>query len=167
MDHNHLLRTDPQENCYQVSFLKPWIYQHSRYLLNQTIKFISQGIYVSLPYDQLIYIPFTNYLSCLSLTLGLFSSVSWVLLILSLLARLCKTDCQFIMLEIASANWLDKTWVPLLFKWCFDAFRCRTVIAFPWFMKWRFFSQHLSFRYLFTSAAFIVLHMLLSQYFDS
>ena len=92
---------------------------------------------------------------CLSLQLALFSSVSWLLLILSLLARLCKTDCQFIMLEIASANWLDKTWVPLLFKWSFDAFRCLTVIAFPWFMKSRFFLRHLSFKYLFTSAAFL------------
>ena len=43
-------------------------------------------------------------LSCLLLNVTLFSSVSWVLLVLSLLARLCKTDCQFIMLEIASAN---------------------------------------------------------------
>ena len=94
-------------------------------------------------------------LICLSLKLALFSSVSWLLLILSLLARLCKTDCQFIMLEIASANWLDKTWVPLLFKWSFDAFIYLTVIGFPWFMKWIFFSRHLSFKFLFTSAAFL------------
>ena len=33
-----------------------------------------------------------------------FSSMLWVLLMLSLLTRLCKTDCQFIMLEIPSAN---------------------------------------------------------------
>ena len=51
--------------------------------------------------------------SCLLLNLALFSSVLWVLLIISLLPRLCKTDCQFIMLEIALANWLNKTWVPL------------------------------------------------------
>ena len=93
-------------------------------------------------------------LRCLPLNSDLFLSVSWVLLILSLLARLCKTDCQIIMLEISTANWLDKTWVTLLFKWSFDAFRYLTVIAFRWFMKWRFFSRHLSFKYLFTSAAF-------------
>ena len=40
-------------------------------------------------------------LSYLPLNAALFSSVSWVLLIL---ARLCKTDCQFIMFEIAWAN---------------------------------------------------------------
>ena len=36
-------------------------------LLNQTIKFISQGIYVLLPYDQLIYIPLRIALGCFRL----------------------------------------------------------------------------------------------------
>ena len=88
-------------------------------------------------------------LSYLTLNVALFSSVSWVLLIL---ARLCKTDCQFIMFEIAWANWFDKTWVPVFL---FDAFRCLTAIAFLWFMKRRFFSRHLFFKYLFISAAFL------------
>ena len=91
----------------------------------------------------------------LPLNLALFSSVLWVLIIFSLLARLCKTDRQFIMFEIASANWLNKILVPPSFKWSFDAIRCLTVIAFPWFMKWKFFPRHMSFKFLFTSATFL------------
>ena len=73
----------------------------------------------------------------------------------SLLARLCETDVQFIMLEIAWANWLDKTWLPLSFKWSLDQFRPLTLIKLPWFMKWKCFSQQLSFKFLFTSATFL------------
>ena len=129
IDYNHLLRTDPQENI-----------NIPGNLLNQIINLFLREFIFSCPMINLFIFPLRIAFRllpriCLSLQLALFSSVSWLLLILSLLARLCKTDCQFIMLEIASANWLDKTWVPLLFKWSFDAFRCLTVIAFPWFMK--------------------------------
>ena len=68
-------------------------------------------------------------LNFLPLNLALYSSVPWVLLIISLLARLFKTDCQFLMLEIASGNWLGETWVRLLYKWSFDGFRCYSVVV--------------------------------------
>ena len=45
-----------------------------------------------------------------TLNLALFSSQSLVLRFFLLsLARLCETKCQFVILEIASANTLDKT----------------------------------------------------------
>ena len=122
----------------------------------QSNLFLSEFIFsyhmINLPYISLRIAFRVSPISCL--TLALYSSVPWVLLKLPLLAGLCKTDCQCIILKIASANWLDKTWVPLFIKWSFDVFRCLTVIVFPWIMKWRFFSRDLPFKYLFTSAAF-------------
>ena len=59
------------------------------------------------------------------------------------------------MLEIALANSLDKTWVPFLFMWSFEAFRCHSIIVLPWFKNCKFFSRHFSFNFWFISAALL------------
>ena len=85
-------------------------------------------------------------LSLLPLNLALFSSVSRLLLILSLLARLLpQTDW----IRLQCLSYLNEV------LRCLDAFRCLTVILFPWFMKRKFFSPHSTFKFLFTSAAFL------------
>ena len=70
------------------------------------------------------------------------------------LARLYKTNCQLLILEITSANTLDKTWVPPLLRWSSEAFKCLTVIVLLWSKNCNLFSRHFSFSSRFTSAAF-------------
>ena len=67
-----------------------------------------------------------------ALKLALFSSISFTLF-LSSLALLCKVSCQFIILQIVLANLLNKTWIPILFRWSLSAFRCLIVSILPWF----------------------------------
>ena len=70
-------------------------------------------------------------LICLAVNLAFFSSVSWVLLMLSLWARLCQTDCQFIILEIAQqTDWIRLECLcylnDVLIR--FDAFWCTSTV---------------------------------------
>ena len=68
----------------------------------------------------------------------------------------CKANCQFIILEIASANSVDKTWVSLWFRWNFESLRCLTVIVSPWFKNCHFFFlQYLSFDFGLANAVFL------------
>ena len=82
------------------------------------------------------------------------------------LASLCKANCQLLILKIAATHTLDKTWVPLLFKWIFEAFRCLTVIVLPWPKNCNFFSRDLSFNSRFSSAAFSWYWSFLAVMFD-
>ena len=74
-------------------------------LLNDSHKFIFQGILIQWSYNEPIHVAFTNYLyiSC-----AICSDFK--------LRRTCKKNCHFGTLQIASANPLHTTWVFLLFR---------------------------------------------------
>ena len=102
-------------------------------LLNEILKFIYQGFLLfALQSIHLCCVNESHFKSlaliALILNSALFSLKSLILLLFLLsLTRPCKTNCQFIILEIALANSLNKIWIPLLLKWSFQAYQCLTV----------------------------------------